>query len=239
MTLNIFTGMNGMDSSLPWIFENFDSEGKRNPHLICWIHSHVGGIKCGFSSIDVHTQHTIAKIHDEVLGMVIELNESGQIANHDFYEISRQGSRCVESCSRKRGCNAMQQHDSCYNVNFYKSVGDKVLLHDDFELKIQNYMSPNARLQNEQTNNETDPCQSFQKHTHQQMETNESCEDPISYHFSQFIVDASELVRCKVCRKKMAKTDSHKHLEESTWCQKKLNEKTKRCPIEYLNRCWI
>ena len=163
--MNIFTGINGNPDSLTWIFENFDSEGKGNPHLICWIHSHVGGIKCGFSSIDVHTQHTLSKIHDEVLGMVIELNEGGQIANHDFYEISREGSRCVESCSRKKGCNAREQHDSCYNVNFYKSVRDKVLLHDDVELKIQNFMSPNAKLQNE-----TDPHQSFQK-THQQMET--------------------------------------------------------------------
>ena len=122
---------------MTWIFENFDSEGKGNPHLICWIHSHVGEIECGFSSIDVHTQHTIAKIHKEVLGMVIELNESGQMVKYDFYEISRQGSRCVENCSKKKGCNAMQQHDSCYNVNFYKSVKGDIFYPDSSHITFE------------------------------------------------------------------------------------------------------
>ena len=134
-----------------------------------WIHSHVRGVECCFSSIDVHTQHTFAKIHEEVIGMVIQLNENEEIVHYDFYEMSRQGLRYVENCSRKKNCNTRQQHDSCYNTNLYKTASDKVMLHDDVGLKVQNFMLPNIGLQNEYLNNEIHQQQPCGNETHQPM----------------------------------------------------------------------
>lgn len=128
---------------MEWILKNFIySEERGRPYLMSWIHSHVGGAECFFSSVDVHTQHTLAKFHEAVIGMVIQLNENDEIAHHDFYEMSRQGLRHVENCSRKENCNTRQQHDSCYNTNLYKSARDKVMLHDDVGLRVQNFMLP-------------------------------------------------------------------------------------------------
>ena len=119
-----------------------------------WIHSHVGGAECFFSSVDVHTQHTLAKFHEAVIGMVIQLNENDEIVHHDFYEMSRQGLRHVENCSKKRNCNSQQQHDSCCNTNLYKTARGKVMLHDDVGLRVQNFMLPmvnNKRKGNDNT----------------------------------------------------------------------------------------
>ena len=144
-------GINDEDSGLEWIFKNLIySEERGRPYLMSWIHSHVGGAECFFSSVDVHTQHTLAKFHEAVIGMVIQLNENDKIVHHDFYEMSRQGLRHVENCSKKRNCNSRQQHDSCYNTNLYKTASDKVMLHDDVGLRVQNFMLPNIGLQNQQ-----------------------------------------------------------------------------------------
>ena len=140
---------------MEWILKNFIySEERGRPYLMSWIHSHVGGAECFFSSVDVHTQHTLAKFHEAVIGMVIQLNENDEIAHHDFYEMSRQGLRHVENCSKKRNCNSRQQHDSCYNTNLYKTASHKVMLHDDVGLRVQNFMLPmvnNKRKGNDNT----------------------------------------------------------------------------------------
>ena len=215
---------------MTWIFNNFVSEGRGNPILMCWIHSHVRGVECGFSAIDVHTQNTFAKIHHNVLGMVIQLNETGRLAKYDFYEMSRQGSRYVENCSRKENCNSMQQHESCYNANFYKTARDKVMLHDDSGLTVQNFMTPNTRVQNEQHENDIHLQQPCEFETHQPMETGDSSQNVYSknsssvYDISQFLVDASNLVRCKICRQKMMKEDIQNHLEKAPKCAKNHEE---------------
>ena len=89
-------GIEGEDS-LDWAFKALRSEGKMEPCLVAWIHTHVSNVKCGFSSIDSHTQYTYSKIHDEVLGLVIEVNNN-KIGQYDFFEITRQGKRFLEMC---------------------------------------------------------------------------------------------------------------------------------------------
>ena len=160
---------------MEWIFKNLIySEERGRPYLMSWIHSHVGGVECCFSSVDVHTQHTLAKFHEAVIGMVIQLNENDKIVHHDFYEMSRQGLRHVENCSKKRNCNSRQQHDSCYNTNLYKSSSDKVMLHDDVGLRVQNFMLPNIGLQNQHFNNEKHHQQPCGNETHHPMVNNNS-----------------------------------------------------------------
>ena len=92
--------------------------------LLAWIHSHVQSVPCNFSSVDVHTQHSFAKIHDGILGLVVELNENGQIGQYDFYEMSLQGEELVETCSKKKNCNTREQHQSCNNHSIYQSALD-------------------------------------------------------------------------------------------------------------------
>ena len=65
-------GIYGEDS-IPWAFQAFEEERKKKPCLIMWIHSHVRGSECCFSSIDNHTQYAYSKYHSGVLGLVIEI----------------------------------------------------------------------------------------------------------------------------------------------------------------------
>lgn len=121
----------------------------------------------------------------------------------------------------------MQQHESCYNGNFYKTAHDKVMLHDDFGLEVKNFMTPNTRVQNEQYQNDIHLDQPCEFETHQPMETGDYSQNVYSensssvYDFSQFLVDTSNLVRCKICRKKMTKKDVQNHLEKAPKCIKK------------------
>ena len=116
--------------------------------LLTWINSHVQSVPCNFSSVDVHTQHTFAKVHDDILGLVVEIRENGQLGQYDFFEMSRQGSRIVEACSRKKNCNTREQHQSCNNVRIYKSALDKIIFHDDTLLEVRDFRGGFLEFQN-------------------------------------------------------------------------------------------
>ena len=53
-----------------------------------WIHSHVSGNKCFFSSIDLHTQFAFEQCSPDVLGCVVELGETEakMIGNDVYYD---------------------------------------------------------------------------------------------------------------------------------------------------------
>ena len=139
-TLLSFLGIGGKDS-MEIAFESFKNDNKRKkPILIAWIHSHVGSIKCNFSSIDLHTHHSLSKMHDGILGLVIEINENGKVSAHDFYELSNKGKRSIEICSKGQNCNSRQQHESCSDSTFYQSASRNVKLEGSFHLKVRNFM---------------------------------------------------------------------------------------------------
>jgi hypothetical protein len=79
--------------SLTWAFDKFKMDRKEQPCLISWIHSHVGGSECYFSSIDNHTQHSYYKFHKGVLGLVVEIQQNGQKGVYDFFELSAFGKK--------------------------------------------------------------------------------------------------------------------------------------------------
>ena len=120
--------------------------------LLAWIHSHVQSVPCNFSSVDVHTQHSFAKVYDGILGLVIELKENGQLGQHDFFEMSQQGAKLVENCSRKKNCNTREQHQSCNNPSIYKSAIEKVMFHNDTLLEVRNFMRGSIEFENELLN---------------------------------------------------------------------------------------
>ena len=120
---------------------------------MAWIHSHVRVVKCNFSSVDVHTQHSYDKFHKGVLGLVLEIQENGLLSNHDFFELTKNGRKIVEACSRTPGCNSKLQHESCHNTTFYQSATTKVMFCNDLSLDVKNFLSiqiennaPNEKL---------------------------------------------------------------------------------------------
>ena len=125
---------------------------RKKPVLIAWIHSHVTTIKCNFSSVDLHTQNTLSKLYDGILGMVVEINEDGKVAAFDFYELSKKGKRWIENCSKSPECNSRMQHEYCSDSSLYQSARKNVQLESTFHLKVKNFISPtnnaNMKIQN-------------------------------------------------------------------------------------------
>ena len=114
---------------------------------MAWIHSHVGSVACNFSSVDLHTQLSYSKIYDDILGLVVEIQENGQLGQHDFFEMSRQGKRLVEKCSKKKDCDSRKQHQSCNNPGFYQSAKNKVIFSEELSLDVKNFMSTIERYE--------------------------------------------------------------------------------------------
>ena len=121
-------------------FESFKDETGKEPCLIAWIHSHVGLVECNFSSVDLHAQLSYSKIYDGILGLVLKIEENGQLGQYDFFELSRSGKRHVQNCSKKVDCSSRVQHSSCNNSTYYQSAMTKVMLHNEFSLKVKKIM---------------------------------------------------------------------------------------------------
>ena len=113
-TMLIHIGILGQDTQM-WIAEHSESfTSQRNPSIVAWIHTHVNGNECFFSSIDVHTQFAYEKIFPDVLGCVVELHKY-KVANVEFYQLTEQGDSKVAKC-REKG-----HHESCSNPAYYQS----------------------------------------------------------------------------------------------------------------------
>ena len=54
-----------------WVLDQLQ---KKDFVLISWIHSHVGGVPCGFSSIDMHSQFLYERAYPGILGTVFQIN---------------------------------------------------------------------------------------------------------------------------------------------------------------------
>ena len=133
------SGIEGQNS-LIWAFDKFKVDRKEQPCLISWIHSHVGGSECCFSSIDNHTQHSYNKFYKGVLGLVVEIKQNGKKGVYDFFELSSFGKKAIEKCSRRKNCITTQQHESCMGREFYQSAMTKVLFDDFYSIEVANFM---------------------------------------------------------------------------------------------------
>ena len=65
-------------------------ENNQRPILIAWIH---------------HTQHTFSKLHQGILGLVIELKEDGEVGKHDFFEMEELATVGPKRCNNCLDCN--------------------------------------------------------------------------------------------------------------------------------------
>ena len=220
-----FLGIHGEDT-LTWAFRNFLTVRNKQPYLLAWIHSHVGGVPCNFSSVDLHTQHSYSKIHEGILGMVLEINNSSQLVSHDFFELSNGGKLFVEQCSRRPNCNSRSQHETCNNASFYQSATNKVIFCSEFSLTVQNFMPGNNFLEDlsESQNQSVSPGESLTEgrdastQSSQNADTNISLGDILKEPETQ----KATRTRCKVCKKWM--NNILTHLTMVTKCQKKYGE---------------
>ena len=137
--ISFVLGIEGQQS-LIWAFDKFKEDRKEKPCLISWIHSHVGGSECCFSSIDNHTQHAYQKVHKGVLGLVVEINQNGKKGAYDFYELSSIGKKEIDKCCRQRNCITTEQHESCMGREFYQSARTKVLFDAFYFIEVANFM---------------------------------------------------------------------------------------------------
>ena len=100
---------------------------------ISWIHTHVGGHPCGFSSVDMHSQYR----HGEfgMFGTVFEISRKNICEKFDFYTLTEEGTNVVGACNNP----ASVQHSSCYSFDFFSSIMAQVSIVDSLPLQMSNF----------------------------------------------------------------------------------------------------
>ena len=133
----IILGIGDHHDSISWLHqsEEFSTKGKT---LVLWIHTHVRGSLCGFSSVDVHTQYAYRLMSSNILGLVIELNNSGECGEFDFFELTNDGNGIVRNCGRTKNISSIQ-HESCARKELYKSAKDRITISDNISTKVQDF----------------------------------------------------------------------------------------------------
>ena len=108
--------------------------------IAAWVHSHVQGVECCFSSIDVHTHLMLKNTFNDILGLVFELDEYGDPNKHDFYQLSTKGLLSVRKCRKP----SSDFHDECARKSYYLSqkhlideIDGPLEVHDFFPLPHQ------------------------------------------------------------------------------------------------------
>ena len=219
-------GIEGQDS-LTWAFNYYQSERKKEPVLMAWIHSHVRSVACNFSSVDLHTQLSYSKIYNDILGLVVEIKENCQLGQHDFFEMSRQGIRLVGKCSMKKDCNSRKQHESCNNPRFYQSAKMKVIFSEELSLHVRSFMSATEQYEQSDTDQTGDQVPMYQMDESSNEEPYET--DDEDFYFpnqkKQKIQNqpkksaSKDKTQCKVCEKEFARIIMH--LQRNTDCKAK------------------
>ena len=113
------TGINGQPTSI-WISENSSCfKTCQDATYVTWIHSHINGTPCGFSSTDIHNQFSYEQLIPKIIGCVVELGPRKSLKT-DFFKLTKDGSDKVKHCQ-----NDQDFHESCSGFahpNLYKSV---------------------------------------------------------------------------------------------------------------------
>ena len=134
-----FSGIGSHYDSISWLKELEDlGDLTKDTKLAFWIHTHVRGSLCGFSSVDVHTQYAYNLLSPKVLGLVIQLNENGECENYDFYELTSTGSKIVKECGKTLNLSSIQ-HESCSGQDLFKSAKQKIEFSEKISINVQDY----------------------------------------------------------------------------------------------------
>ena len=86
---------------MKWIMDQMDNE---KFVVVSWIHSHVDGTACGFSSVDMHSQFRYEEAFQRVLGTVLEIDRQNQCKKHDFCRLTEKGREWLICVTSKATC---------------------------------------------------------------------------------------------------------------------------------------
>jgi hypothetical protein len=102
---------------------NQSKTARENPDstvIVSWIHTHVQGAKCGYSSIDVHTQYGFSLFFPDFFGIVVELQSNGSIVQEAF-TLSSIGVENVKKCSQTQNLSSVQ-HEECSSRHLFQVI---------------------------------------------------------------------------------------------------------------------
>ena len=108
-TINHVPGIKNSDSQT-WMFTRSETaQSGKAVKLISWIHSHVRGASCQFSSIDVHSQFSMSRLYDGITGIVIKISSNGTCDTFDAFTLTSVGQKKIQQCKE----DSRHQHASC------------------------------------------------------------------------------------------------------------------------------
>ena len=105
--------------------------------IVAWVHSHVQGVKCFLSSLDLHTQFKWSKINPDFIGIVFELDQNGSMISYDFFGLTRQGNANLKKCkSSDRQCDKCSKKSNYTSLLHFVNQFDGPLYDHDFRSDI-------------------------------------------------------------------------------------------------------
>ena len=78
-----------------WIYQKSSASSRHGSKLqiVAWIHSHVRGIECNLSSIDVHTHYFFKQVCgiSGLLAMVFQVTDEDLVKTYDAFTLNTMG----------------------------------------------------------------------------------------------------------------------------------------------------
>ena len=228
---SIFPGIpteNPIDNdTCAWISMNSPMKKKYGSKLsiAAWVHSHVEGVECCFSSVDLHTQFTWSQVFPDILGLVFEIDQDGLPAEYDFYGLTTQGITKLREC-RKPGSDG---HVECDKKSYYTS---KLQLIDpiDIHLEVHDFFQmsyPNEQLfENEwptieeSTKRKLKPVKPSAHEVEVEIQDQEDKTDPSDSYQSQ-----DHEKECEGCKKTYNIDTFFKHFRRAKKCKEKYGDR--------------
>ena len=228
---SIFPGIpteNPIDNdTCAWISMNSPMKRKYGSKLsiAAWVHSHVEGVECCFSSVDLHTQFTWSQVFPDILGLVFEIDQDGLPAEYDFYGLTTQGVTKLREC-RKPGSDG---HVECDKKSYYTS---KLQLIDpiDIHLEVHDFFQmsyPNEQLfENEwptieeSTKRKLKPVKPSAHEVEVEIQDQEDKTDPSDSYQSQ-----DHEKECEGCKKTYNIDTFFKHFRRAKKCKEKYGDR--------------
>ena len=130
------------DTTPEWIFKNSPALANHGSKLcmVAWIHSHVRGNGCFFSSVDVHTHYQFSQSLglEGFLGMVFQITETNKLKKYDAFDLTSLGIKSVAQCGREKNL-SHQLHPKCDSSTFYMSRLNSITILSSLNLEISNF----------------------------------------------------------------------------------------------------
>ena len=226
--------------SCSWITLHPSMHGK---HIASWVHSHVEGVECCFSSVDLHTQFSYTRIYPDLLGLVFEINPNGNLKKYDYYGFTPEGNSKLRNCKLP----GTQFHDECWQKSYYTSKKHLVTFFDgplkvydgipeinpQRELNSTEFSSMWEYLTIQESANETNSILDEVLDTQKSSQSNQSQDlnqDQTNIHQSQEsnVLSQKDEEKCKGCEKifKIDKLVQHVGHRNSKKCKAAYGEET-------------